>query len=55
MQQIDHSLDCLTVDYVVLNQSTLGIPPIIEENVDALHNLVKAGKVRYLGASAMYA
>jgi len=55
MQQIDHSLDCLTVDYVVLNQSTLGIPHIIEENVDALHNLVKAGKVRYLGASAMYA
>jgi len=28
---------------------------IIEENMDALHNLVKAGKVRYTGVSAMYA
>lgn len=55
MQQIDHSLIVLGIDYVVLYQSTLGIPHIIEENVDALHNLVKAGKVRYLGASAMYA
>ena len=31
------------------------MPRILEEDMDALHNLVKAGKVRYLRASAMYA
>lgn len=55
MQQIDHSLDRFGNRLRSSNQSPLGIPHIIEENMDALYYLVKAGKVRYLGASAMYA
>nr|WP_181415618.1 aldo/keto reductase [Bifidobacterium asteroides] len=56
MQQIDHSLERPGMDYVdLIYQSPLGMPRILEEDMDVLHNLVKAGKVRYLDAIAMYA
>ena len=38
-----------------LPDSPLGLPTPIEETLEALHDVVKAGKARYLGASSMYA
>ncbi len=56
MSQIDASLTRLGVDYVDLYQiHRWDYDTPIEETMDALHDVVKAGKVRYLGASAMYA
>ena len=54
--EIDHSLRRLGTDYVDLYQIHRmdGRTPI-EETLEALHDLVKAGKVRYLGASSMHA
>lgn len=54
--EIDASLRRLGTDYVDLYQIHRwdGETPI-EETLEALHDLVKAGKVRYLGASSMYA
>ena len=53
---IDRSLTRLAVDYVDLYQIHRFDPETpIEETIEALHDLVKAGKVRYLGASSMYA
>ena len=54
--EIDNSLRRLGTDYVDLYQIhrwDYGTP--IEETLDALHDVVKAGKVRYIGASSMYA
>ena len=56
MTEIDHSLRRLGTDYVDLYQihrNDHATP--LEETLEALHDLVKAGKVRYLGASSMYA
>lgn len=56
MQQIDASLSRLGTDYVDLYQIHRFDPETpVEETMEALHDLVKAGKVRYLGASAMWA
>lgn len=53
---IDASLRRLGTDYVDLYQIHRWDPTTpIEETLEALHDLVKAGKVRYLGASSMYA
>ncbi|WP_153811999.1 aldo/keto reductase [Streptomyces sp. SUK 48] len=56
MTEIDHSLRRLGTDYVDLYQIHRydhGTP--IEETMEALHDVVKAGKARYIGASSMYA
>jgi len=54
--EIDHSLRRLGMDYVDLYQiHRLDRSVPIEETLEALHDLVRAGKVRYLGASSMYA
>jgi 1-deoxyxylulose-5-phosphate synthase len=53
---IDASLRRLGTDYVDLYQIHRWDPATpIEETLEALHDLVKAGKTRYLGASSMYA
>ncbi|GIJ48484.1 aldo/keto reductase [Virgisporangium aliadipatigenens] len=56
MASIDNSLRRLGTDYVDLYQVHRwdGETPV-EETMEALHDLVKAGKVRYIGASSMYA
>ena len=54
--QIDESLRRLGTDYVDLYQIhrwDYDVP--IEETLEALHDVVKAGKARYIGASSMYA
>ena len=56
MREIDDSLRRLDTDYVDLYQIhrwDYGTP--IEETLEALHDIVKAGKVRYIGASSMHA
>ncbi|MDL2075878.1 aldo/keto reductase [Streptomyces sp. GXMU-J15] len=56
MAEIDHSLSRLGTDYVDLYQIHRFDPHTpVEETMEALHDLVKAGKVRYIGASSMYA
>jgi 1-deoxyxylulose-5-phosphate synthase len=56
LQQIDASLRRLGTDYVDLYQIHRFDPRVpIEETLEALHDVVKAGKARYLGASSMYA
>ncbi|UPM53381.1 aldo/keto reductase [Gottfriedia acidiceleris] len=56
MNEIDKSLKRLGTDYVDLYQiHRWDYNTPIEETMEALHDLVKAGKVRYIGASAMYA
>ncbi|WNM42934.1 aldo/keto reductase [Micromonospora halotolerans] len=56
MSEIDASLRRLGTDYVDLYQiHRLDPTTPIEETLEALHDLVRAGKVRYLGASSMYA
>jgi 1-deoxyxylulose-5-phosphate synthase len=53
---IDASLRRLGVDYVDLYQVHRWDPETpIEETMAALHDVVKAGKARYIGASSMYA
>jgi len=53
---IDDSLRRLQTDYIDLYQIHRFDPHTpIEETLEALHELVKAGKVLYLGASSMYA
>jgi len=53
---IDASLRRLDVDYVDLYQIHRWDPDTpIEETMEALHDVVRAGKARYLGASSMYA
>ncbi len=56
MAQIDASLTRLGTDHVDLYQIhrfDYDVP--IEETLEALHDVVKAGKARYIGASSMYA
>ena len=54
--EIDASLERLRTDYVDLYQiHRWDYETPIEETLEALHDVVKAGKVRYLGASSMYA
>jgi len=56
LSEIDHSLKRLGTDYVDLYQiHRWDYETPIEETMEALHDLVKAGKVRYIGASAMFA
>jgi len=56
MAQIDASLTRLGTDYVDLYQIHRWDPDTpIEETLEALHDVVKAGKARYLGASSMAA
>ncbi|PGS46601.1 aldo/keto reductase [Bacillus sp. AFS041924] len=56
MSEIDKSLKRLGTDYVDLYQiHRWDYHTPIEETMEALHDLVKAGKVRHIGASAMYA
>jgi aryl-alcohol dehydrogenase-like predicted oxidoreductase len=56
MEQIDASLARLGTDYVDLYQlHRFDDETPVEETMEALHDVVKAGKVRYLGASSMYA
>ncbi|KYP81286.1 aldo/keto reductase [Ferroacidibacillus organovorans] len=56
MTEIDNSLKRLGTDYVDLYQiHRWDYNTPIEETMEALHDVVKAGKVRYIGASAMYA
>lgn len=56
LAEIDHSLKRLGTDYVDLYQIHRWDPTTpIEETMEALHDVVKAGKARYIGASSMYA
>ena len=56
MEQIDASLSRLGTDYVDLYQIHRFDPETpVEETMEAVYELVKAGKVRYIGASAMWA
>ncbi len=56
MTEIDHSLRRLGVDYVDLYQiHRLDPETPIEETLEALHDVVKSGKARYIGASSMWA
>lgn len=56
MSEIDKSLTRLDMDYVdlyIIHRWDYHTP--IEETMEALHDVVKSGKARYIGASAMYA
>jgi len=56
MTEIDQSLRRLGTDYVDLYQiHRWDADTPIEETLEALHDIVKAGKARYIGASSMYA
>jgi len=56
MTAIDASLARLGTDYVDLYQIHRWDPAVpAEETLEALHDVVKAGKARYIGASSMYA
>jgi aryl-alcohol dehydrogenase-like predicted oxidoreductase len=56
MTQVEASLRRLGTDYIDLYQIHRFDPAVpIEETMEALHDLVRAGKVRYLGASSMHA
>ncbi len=56
LDSIDASLRRLGLDYVDLYQIHRWDPATpIEESVEALHDVVKAGKARYIGGSSMYA
>ena len=56
MSQVDQSLRRLCTDYIdlyIIHRWDYHTP--IEETMAALHDVVRAGKARYIGASAMYA
>lgn len=56
MEQVDASLARLDTDYVDLYQIHRFDPDTpVEETMEALHDVIKAGKVRYIGASSMWA
>ena len=56
MEQIDASLRRLGTDYVDVYQiHRFDEDTPVEETMEALHDVVKSGKARYLGASSMYA
>jgi 1-deoxyxylulose-5-phosphate synthase len=55
LTQVDASLRRLGTDYIDLYQIHRYDPTVpIEETMEALHDVVRAGKVRYLGASSMW-
>jgi aryl-alcohol dehydrogenase-like predicted oxidoreductase len=55
MHEIDASLTRLGTDYVDLYQIHRFDPDVpMEETMEALHDVVKAGKARYIGASSMW-
>jgi aryl-alcohol dehydrogenase-like predicted oxidoreductase len=56
LTEIDHSLKRLQTDYVDLYQiHRFDYETPLEETLEALHDVVKAGKARYIGASSMWA
>jgi aryl-alcohol dehydrogenase (NADP+) len=56
MTEVDASLSRLGTDYIDLYQIHRWDPATpVEETLEALHDVVEAGKARYLGASSMYA
>jgi 1-deoxyxylulose-5-phosphate synthase len=56
LEQVDASLTRLGTDYIDLYQIHRFDPDVpVEETMEALHDVVRAGKVRYLGASSMWA
>lgn len=56
MTEVEHSLTRLGTDYIDLYQiHRMDTSTPLEETLEALHDLVKSGKVRYLGASSMHA
>src|SRR3954469_12159375 len=55
LEQVDASLTRLGTDYIDLYQIHRFDDEVpVEETMEALHDIVRAGKVRYLGASSMY-
>jgi aryl-alcohol dehydrogenase-like predicted oxidoreductase len=56
LTQVEHSLRRLNTDYIDLYQIHRYDPGTpIEETMETLHDLVRGGKVRYIGASSMWA
>jgi aryl-alcohol dehydrogenase-like predicted oxidoreductase len=56
LEQLDASLTRLGTDYINLYQIHRFDDDVpVEETMEALHDMVKAGKVRYIGASSMWA
>src|SRR5690349_19878881 len=56
LEQLDASLTRLGTDYVDLYQiHRFDDDAPVEETMEALHDVIRAGKVRYIGASSMYA
>jgi aryl-alcohol dehydrogenase-like predicted oxidoreductase len=56
LTEVDASLTRLGTDYIDLYQIHRLDPNVpMEETLEALHDVVKSGKVRYIGASSMYA
>jgi aryl-alcohol dehydrogenase-like predicted oxidoreductase len=56
LEQLDASLARLGTDYIDLYQIHRFDPDTpVEETMEALHDVIRAGKVRYIGASSMYA
>jgi aryl-alcohol dehydrogenase-like predicted oxidoreductase len=56
LSEIDNSLKRLGMDYIdlyIIHRWDYGTP--IEETLEALNDMVRAGKTRYIGASAMWA
>lgn len=55
LEQVDASLRRLGTDYIDLYQiHRFDDDTPVEETMEALHDVIKAGKVRYIGASSMY-
>jgi len=56
LEQLDASLTGLGTDYIDLYQiHRYDSDTPVEETMEALHDVIRAGKVRYIGASSMYA
>ena len=56
LNEVDASLKRLGTDYIDLYQIHRFDPLVpVEETMEALHDIVRAGKARYIGASSMYA
>jgi aryl-alcohol dehydrogenase-like predicted oxidoreductase len=56
LEQVDASLKRLGTDYIDLYQiHRFDTDTPVEETMEALHDVTRAGKVRYIGASSMYA
>ncbi len=56
LEQLDASLRRLSTDYIDLYYIHRFDPEVpVEETMEALHDVIKAGKVRYIGASSMWA